>query len=69
MILDLVKTFEKVNKLKINYEFSERRPGDKSTVYSNCDLAKKILGWESKRSISEMCKDGWNWQFKNPNGY
>ena len=55
--------------LKINYEFSERRPGDKSTVYSNCDLAKNILGWEAQRNISEMCKDGWNWQLNNPNGY
>ena len=68
-VLDLVKTFERVNKLKINYEFSERRAGDKSIVYSNCDLAKKILSWEAKKNISEMCKDGWNWQRNNPNGY
>ena len=68
-VLDLVKTFESANKLKINYTFSERRTGDKSTVYSNCDLAKDILGWEAKKSISEMCRDGWNWQLNNPNGY
>ncbi len=68
-VLELVKTFEKVNKISINYRFSERRLGDKAIVYSNCDLAKKILKWEPKRNISEMCKDGWNWVKKNPNGY
>ena len=68
-VLELITTFEMVNNIKIPYEFSERRPGDKSTVYSNCDLAKNILGWEAKKNISEMCKDGWNWQINNPVGY
>ena len=31
--------------------------------------AKDILGWEAKKNISEMCRDGWNWQLNNPNGY
>lgn len=68
-VLELVKTFEKVNNLDINYQFSKRRSGDKAIVYSNSDLAKRILNWEAKRSISEMCNDGWNWIIKNPNGY
>ena len=68
-VLELIKTFEKVNNLAINYRFTERRLGDKAIVYSNCDLAKKILNWESQRSLSDMCKDGWNWIVKNPNGY
>ncbi len=68
-VLELIQTFESVNKLKLNYKFSERRMGDKAIVYSNCDLAKKILNWEAKKNISEMCKDGWNWQYNNPNGY
>ena len=68
-VLELVKTFEEVNNIHINYRFSDRRLGDKAIVYSNCDLAKKILNWEAKKNISEMCKDGWNWQYNNPNGY
>ena len=68
-VLELIQTFESVNKLKLNYKFSGRRLGDKAIVYSNCDLAKKILNWEAKKNISEMCKDGWNWQYNNPNGY
>lgn len=68
-VLELVKTFEKVNNISINYRFSERRLGDKAIMYSNCDLAKKNLNWEAKRNLSDMCKDGWNWIMKNPNGY
>ena len=41
-VLELVKTFEKVNNIHINYRFSDRRLGDKAIVYSNCDLAKNI---------------------------
>ncbi len=68
-VLDLIRTFEKVNDLKINYQFSERRLGDKAIVYSNCDVAKKIINWSPKKDILEMCRDGWNWIIKNPNGY
>ena len=66
-VLELVKTFEKVNNIHINYRFSDRRLGDKAIVYSNCDLAKEILKWEPKRTISDMCKDGWNWIIRNSN--
>ena len=27
------------------------------------------LGWEAEYGILEMCRDSWNWQKKNPNGY
>ena len=68
-VLELVKTFELVNNLKINYVFGARRPGDKGIVFANSDLAKDLLKWKPKRNIVNMCKDGWNWQLKNPEGY
>ena len=33
------------------------------------NIAEKILGWKAKRNLEEMCKDGWNWQSKNLEGY
>jgi len=33
------------------------------------DKAKTVLGWEAKRNLEDMCRDSWNWQSKNPNGY
>ena len=65
-VLELVKIFENVNNLKINFHFSKRRLGDKPVAFANCDLAKKILNWHPKKDIADMCRDGWNWQNKNP---
>ena len=68
-VLELVKTFEDVNNLRIDYEFTDRRKGDKAIVYADPSFAKSILKWEAKRNVVEMCKDGWNWQKNYPNGY
>ena len=29
----------------------------------------RVLGWQAERSIADMCRDSWNWQKNNPNGY
>ena len=68
-VLELVKSFEKANNIKIPYEIKERRPGDIATCYSDASKAKRELGWEAKRDIVDMCRDSWNWQSKNPEGY
>ena len=68
-VLELIRIFEDTNKLKLNYSFSSRREGDAPIVVADNSLAKKILNWVPEKSISEMCKDGWNWKLKNPNGY
>ncbi len=68
-VLDLVNAFEQANELKINYKFAPRRPGDVVTCYADPSKAKNELGWEAKRTIVDMCRDAWNWQKNNPNGY
>ena len=68
-VLDLVKTFEEVNNCNINYEFSEKRQGDFAEVIADNKLLIKTLNWKPKLNLKNMCKDGWNWQQKNPNGY
>ena len=68
-VLELINSFMEVNKCKIPFEFTNRRKGDTPFVVSDNKLAKEYLGWSPKRSIEDMCKDGWNWQIKNPNGY
>ena len=59
-MLDIVKTFERVNNIKLNYRITERRPGDLKAFYADPSKAKKELGWEAKRGIEEMCRDAWN---------
>ena len=68
-VLNLIKTFERTNNCKINYKFTERRLGDASEVVANNELAFKLLNWAPKRTLSEMCIDGWKWTKLNPKGY
>ncbi len=68
-VLDVVKAFEKANNLKIKYSIKPRRAGDIATCYCNPAKAKAELGWEAKYGIEEMCRDSWNWQKNNPDGY
>lgn len=68
-VLDTVKAFEKVNGLKVPYVFMPRRPGDIATCYCNPAKAKAELGWEAQYDLEDMCRDSWNFQKNNPNGY
>ena len=68
-VLELVKSFEEANGISIPYEIKERRPGDIATCYADASKAKEELGWTAKYDIVDMCRDSWNWQSKNPNGY
>lgn len=68
-VLDLVKSFEKASGVKIPYKIVDRRAGDIAMCYADPSKAKEELGWVAKYDIDKMCKDSWNWQSKNPNGY
>ena len=68
-VLQLVKTFEKVNDIKIPYSIKPRRAGDIATCYSDPAKAEKELGWKAERGLEDMCRDSWNWQRNNPEGY
>lgn len=68
-VLELVQAFEKVNGVKVPYKIVDRRPGDVSTCYANADKALAELNWKTEKTIEDMCRDTWNWQSKNPNGY
>lgn len=68
-VLDVVKAFEKANGLKVPYSIKPRRAGDIATCYCNPAKAKEELGWEAQYGIEDMCRDSWNFQKNNPNGY
>lgn len=64
-VLDVVKTFERVNNIKIPYEIAPRRSGDIATCYAAPTKAEKILGWHAEYSLDDMCRDSWNYQKLN----
>lgn len=68
-VLDVIHTFEKATGQKISYELTDRRPGDAATCFADPSKAKNRLGWKTEKSLEDMCRDAWNWQTKNPDGY
>ena len=68
-VLDIIKAFEKASGKKVPYEIVKRRSGDVAKCYADPSYAKNILDWEAKLDLNNMCRDTWNWQSKNPNGY
>lgn len=61
-VLDVIKTFEHENNIKIPYEIVARRPGDIAMCYADPDKAKRVLGWVAQYSLQDMCRDSWNYQ-------
>ena len=68
-VLELRAAFEKASGVEIPYVIDPRRPGDPDEVYADASKAKELFGWEAKRDIEQMCRDSWNWQKNNPNGF
>ena len=68
-VLDVVNAFIKANGVDVPYSIKPRRPGDIATCYCNPAKAKEELGWEAQYGIEEMCRDSWNFQKNNPEGY
>ncbi len=68
-VTEIVDTFERVNNIKVNHVYGARRAGDLAECYANADKALKVLGWKTEKSLEDMCRDSWNWQKNNPNGY
>lgn len=60
-VLDIVKMMEKVSNKNIPYKLTDRRKGDIPTVFSVPSKAKKLLNWETKLNIEDMCNDSWNY--------
>ena len=68
-VLDLVRSFERVNGMEIPYVVEARRPGDVAENYADPQKAYELLGWKAEKNIDDMCRGTWRWQKNNPNGY
>jgi UDP-glucose 4-epimerase len=68
-VLEMVAAFSKASGRQVPYKIVGRRPGDLPTVYSDTEKAFRVLGFKTEKTLDDMCRDGWNWQQKNPNGF
>lgn len=68
-VLEVIAAFEQASGQPVPYTIVERRPGDVATSVADPSLAAQRLGWRTRRSLTEMCRDGLVWQTRNPEGY
>lgn len=68
-VLEVIKTFESINNVKIPYEITERRAGDAGEVFAEVALARKELGWSAQYSLVDMVRDTYRWQVMYPDGF
>lgn len=61
-VLELVRSFERVNNLKLNYKVAPRRAGDIIAIWADPTLANTELGWKAERSLDETLASAWKWQ-------
>ncbi len=59
-VLDVVKTFARVNNIEVPYQIDPRRPGDIAQCYASTEKAFHELGWKAEKGLEEMCKDAWH---------
>ena len=56
-VLELIKTFEKVNDIKVKYKIGARRPGDIPACYAVPSKAEKELNSKPEKGVQQMCRD------------
>lgn len=64
-VLQMVKTFEEQNNLKINYKIVERRKGDIAVCYADPTKAFNELNWKAEKTLENMVKDAWAFEKNN----
>ena len=68
-VLEIIRAFSEACGRDLPYVIEPRRAGDVTANWADCAKAREVLGWEARYGIAEMCRDSWNWQSHNPNGY
>lgn len=68
-VLEVVSAFSKACGKELPYVIRERRAGDIAANWCDASKAERMMGWKAQYDIADMCRDSWNWQSHNPNGF
>ena len=68
-VMGVLLAFERACGHRILFEYAPRRAGDVAAYFADVSLARALLGWQARRDMDAMCRDAWNWQRLNPDGY
>ncbi|MFI3316722.1 MAG: UDP-glucose 4-epimerase GalE [Rikenellaceae bacterium] len=61
-VLELVRRFEAVNGVKVNYKVAPRRAGDIIAIWADPTLANQELGWKATRNLDDTLAAAWAWE-------
>ena len=61
-VLQMVDAFAQASGRPVPYVIAPRRPGDVATCYAKPDKAARLLGWQARHTLQDMCRDTWRWQ-------
>ena len=68
-VLQMIRAFEAASGVSVKYVIGDRRAGDLPEFWADAKKASRVLGWQTSRTLEDMCRDAWNWQKNNPMGY
>jgi UDP-glucose 4-epimerase len=68
-VLEVVDAASRAVGRDLPWQAAPRRPGDIAQCYADPALAERLLGWQARLGLDEMCSDAWRWQRQHPNGY
>ncbi len=68
-VLEMIEAYRAASGQAIPYKILPRRDGDAASSVADPSLARELLGWSTRRTLADMCRDGWQWQTANPQGY
>ncbi|MTH94828.1 UDP-glucose 4-epimerase GalE [Roseibium sp. RKSG952] len=68
-VLEMVKAFEQASGRAVPYQIEPRRDGDVAHSLAAVGKAERLLGWQAKLDVDDMCRTTWDWQSENPSGY
>ena len=63
-VLEVIKAFEKVSGISLNYDIVSRRQGDIVEAYADTTRANQVLGWKAKNDLETALKSAWDWEKK-----
>jgi UDP-glucose 4-epimerase len=68
-VLEMVAAFKAATGQTLPVRHAPRRAGDLPSFYADAGRANARLGWKATLGLADMCRDSWNWQSLNPDGY
>lgn len=66
-VKQVLDTFERCNKLKLNIKHGARRAGDITAAWADATKARTMLGWKASLGLEQMLTSAWQWQLQQNN--